>query len=48
MQNSHTPNQEPYSDKTNGEKFKNVCQGIAAIGTMALPYLLLFLNYFQG
>ena len=45
IKNSHTNKpEETNKKKSNGEKFKNVCLGIAAIGTMVLPYLHFFLG----
>ncbi|MEK3823021.1 hypothetical protein MKY20_28555 [Cytobacillus sp. FSL W8-0315] len=42
---SHTNKlEESNTKKSNGEKFKNVCIGIAAVGTMVLPYLQYFLG----
>jgi hypothetical protein len=39
QKNSHTENERK---NTNGERFKNVCQGIAAIGGIVLQYLQYF------
>jgi hypothetical protein len=39
---SHTNERE--EEKSNGEKFMNVCIGIATIGTMVFPYLQHYLG----
>lgn len=42
--NSHTNQSKQPSD---GKKFKNVCVGIAAIGTMLLPYIEVAIKFFM-